>query len=103
MIGDGTSIMRVQDAITAEVGDETVILDNSTGVFIQLNRSAGKIWNLLETPQTVQSLCALLVERYDVSSDLCRTEVIAFLQDMASKDLVALGKDDATTKAQSVM
>ena len=93
MIDDGTSIVRVHDAITAEMGDETVILDNATGVFIQLNRSAGRIWNLLEVPQTVPSLCALLVERYDVSTDICRIEVIAFVQDMAAKGIVTLGRN----------
>ena len=47
---------------------------------ITLNATAAYLWELLETEQTVDSLVAGLMERYDVEETLARKDVIAFVE-----------------------
>ena len=47
---------------------------------ITLNATAAYLWELLETEQTVDSLVAGLMERYEVEETLARKDVIAFVE-----------------------
>ena len=46
---------------------------------ITLNATAAYLWELLETEQTADTLVAAILDRYDVSEELARTDVEAFI------------------------
>lgn len=91
MIDDSTIIRRRPDLITAEVGEESVVLDGDTGMFLQLNSSAARIWALIEQPRSVGALCAALVAQHDVSLDQCRADVTAFVGTIGEQGLIETG------------
>ncbi len=77
-----TTIRKKDGWLTAEVRDELVMMSVDTGKYIGLNEVGARIWQLLETPQSREALCAQLVREFDVSAELCRAEVDAFLDEL---------------------
>lgn len=88
MITDSTVVGRSPHTVTAIVRDETVILNDETGYFVQLNPSGTRIWHLIETPQRVSMLCKSLVDRYDVTVDACRLDTLTFLNEIDAKGMI---------------
>ena len=89
MIDDTSIIRRMPDLITADVGGESVVLNSVTGTFYQLNVSAARIWDLIETPQSLAALIAQLTERFEVTPKQCRADVIELIVSMQERGLVA--------------
>jgi hypothetical protein len=73
------SISKQGDWISAKVGAEIVMMSVEQGKYIGLNEVGARIWDLLDTPQSVDSLCIELVDEFDVAPDACRSEVEDFL------------------------
>jgi hypothetical protein len=55
-----------------------------------LSEVGARIWELIETPQEVTTLCSRLQEEYEVSPEVCSAEVDAFLNDLAKHGAIAL-------------
>lgn len=90
MIDDSALASRAHNMIAAEVSEEAVILDIDSGYFFQLNRSATRIWNLLETPLAISELCARLEKAFAVDSATCRSDVLEFVTDLRDKGLIEI-------------
>ena len=79
-----------EEHIAGELLDgEIVILNKNDSVYYGLNEVGGRIWQLIGEPQKVADLIDLLVEEYDVDQAKCTSEVLALLNDMADKGLIA--------------
>ncbi|HEX7695226.1 MAG TPA: PqqD family peptide modification chaperone [Sphingomonas sp.] len=72
-------IHRDGDWLAARVGDELVMMSAAKGNYIGLSGVGARIWELLETPRTIESLCEALIAEYDVDAVTCRSEVDTFL------------------------
>lgn len=79
---------RNGDWISARVGDEIVMMSVEAGKYIGLNRVGARIWELMETPQSPDTLIAQLVGDFDVNKATCRAEVDSFLQSLADHHAV---------------
>lgn len=88
MIDETKTIRRAPGLITAAVEGESVVLNADTGMFFQLNLSAARIWDKIETPQTLDGLVEQLVERFDVTPAACRADVIALVDTLTERGLV---------------
>lgn len=86
-------IHRKGDWLAARVGDELVMMSAAKGNYIGLSEVGARIWELIETPRTIDSLCETLVGEYDVEPETCRREVDSFLATLVEHDAVAI--DDA--------
>lgn len=73
-------ISRHGDWISAKVGDEIVMMSTEHGKYIGLNDVGTRVWELIETPQSVESLIAILLEEFDVTAETCRAEVETFVE-----------------------
>jgi len=85
---DGLLIRRSQASIGTELEGETVILDLDAGVYSGLDAVGTRIWQLLEREQAVADLCAVLLEEYEVDVEQCHQDLLAFLKDLASQNLI---------------
>lgn len=83
-------IARNGDLLTTQVDGELLAMSIEQGACYGLNPVGTEIWNLLETPRTVDALCAELVSRFEVDDDTCRAEVAAFLTQMQDEGMVAV-------------
>jgi len=83
-------VRRQGDWLSAKVGDELVMMSAEKGNYIGLSEVGARIWELIDTPQEVDAVCAQLQAEYDVAPDICRAEVESFLNELVQHGAVAL-------------
>lgn len=66
------------------------MLDPSSGSYFALDVVGNRIWTLLAAPQRVDALCATLGNEFDATPETCRTDVLAFLEQLADSHLVTI-------------
>ena len=81
-------IERNPDWVSAKVDDEVVMMSMTTGDYIGLTETASAIWEMIETPMDVETICEELRREFDVGSDACRAEVDSFLRQMEERGVV---------------
>jgi hypothetical protein len=80
---------RNADVLSGDVGGTICLLEIVSGQYYSLNRTATRLWTLLEQPRTVDELAALLVDEFRVEAGACRLQVEAFLADMQQSRLIS--------------
>jgi len=84
-------IRKQGDWLSAKVGDELVMMSAEKGNYIGLSEVGARIWELIETPQNVDAVCARLRDEYDgVTPEACRAEVETFLQELMKHGAIAI-------------
>ena len=86
-----TTISRTGDWLSADMGDGAVMMSPSAAQYIGLSATGGRIWELLETPQTFGQLCAALAEEYEVTAAEAEGDVRDFIAGLADRGALALG------------
>jgi hypothetical protein len=79
---------RTNDVITTEVGGEPILLHTGNWIYIEFDNIGGRIWTLLERPQTLSSLVEALTLEFAVDEATCRRDTECFIQDMAQQGFV---------------
>ena len=84
-------IVRKQgEWLSAKVGDELVMMSAEKGNYIGLSDVGARVWELIETPRSLDDVCAQLVQEFDVTPDVCRAEVEAFVNELVKQGAAAL-------------
>lgn len=83
-----TIFSRAPDALHADIEGETVMMSVDRGEYFGLNSVGSRVWALLEKPQSLDTLCALLAGEYEVDDAQCRADVTHFLQEMLRLGIV---------------
>jgi PqqD family protein of HPr-rel-A system len=69
--------------------EETIVIDPRAREVHLLNETAARIWELLETPSSIDELCAALADEYEGATPAAlRAEVEGFLSDLGGKGLL---------------
>ncbi|MBF0509724.1 MAG: lasso peptide biosynthesis PqqD family chaperone [Deltaproteobacteria bacterium] len=89
-IGPDTVIARSDDIVAADMDGEVVMMNIDTGKYYALDPIAGDIWSLTAEPISVAALCQLLMERYEVTQDVCRHDVTNFLRDINDDGIIKI-------------
>ncbi|MGY2875590.1 hypothetical protein ACVW00_002780 [Marmoricola sp. URHA0025 HA25] len=71
-----------------EMDGELVMMGLEQGEYYGLRDVAASLWQHLSEPRTTEQLCGLVADEYDVTSEACREDVVAFLDELAAKKLV---------------
>jgi hypothetical protein len=79
---------RSSESFDAPVAESVMLLNVGTGRYHELNAEAGRIWELLATPKTVDELVLALTSEFEVGVEECRTEVMAFLARLRERKLL---------------
>jgi hypothetical protein len=89
-----TSAVAATDQLSTTLGEDVVILGLRDSVYYGLSRVGTRIWELLQTPQTVDQIVAVLVAEYDVPPDQARVDLQDLLGDLHARGLVAITPPD---------
>jgi hypothetical protein len=60
------------------------------GDYVGLSEVGARIWELIDTPQELETLCSKLQEEFDVSNETCRADVEAFLKELVKHGAISL-------------
>lgn len=80
-------ITRHSDILSAEIGGEAVMMSIEKGAYFGLNPIATRIWDLIDQPQSIDELIAVISEEYDVSDEQCAADVQEFVADMLARGI----------------
>jgi len=83
-------IRKQGDWLTAKVGDELTMMSAENGHYIGLSEVGARIWELIETPQDIDAVCAQLETEFEVVPEVCRAEVESFLNELVKYGAIAL-------------
>lgn len=81
-------IVRMPDV--TDLAGEKVMVDFETGKYLLLKGVANDIWDLLSSTNTSEEIVTKLLAEYEVTEDVCRTEVVAFLEKLEGFGFVKL-------------
>jgi hypothetical protein len=84
----GMQVRKQGNWLAAKVGDELVMMSADKGNYIGLS-DGSRIWELLETPLSLDEICRRLETEYDVPPATCRAEVETFLHELTKHGAIA--------------
>ena len=70
------------------VGDETVLLDLSSGVYFGLGGVGKRIWETVAEGQSVKEIAAVITSEFEVDELQAQTDVIEFAKDLLDRGLL---------------
>lgn len=79
---------RTKKEMSADLGEENVVLDLDSGVYYGMDGTGPRIWELLEQPRTGEEMMETLLDEYDVEEDRCQEDLVAFLAELMGEGLV---------------
>ena len=74
--------IRTQENIGSKVKDEIVMVNVTQGNYYALNTVAASIWEIIETPHSVDEICAKLTNEYDIDDESCKDQVDSFINQL---------------------
>jgi hypothetical protein len=76
------------DVLSRVVGDETVILNLKTELYLGLNDTGTRIWTALAGARTIQEAYDQVLEEFEVSSDELRTDMQELLDALVRQRVI---------------
>jgi len=78
------------EVVAREVGNETVLLDLSSGTYFGLDPVGARIWQLLDSGKTLAEVCDMMIEEYEVVREVLESDTLALAGELAAKGLVSV-------------
>ncbi|WP_053984366.1 lasso peptide biosynthesis PqqD family chaperone [Niameybacter massiliensis] len=85
-----TMIRQTGDMDTSDIDGEKVMMDLDTGSYFMLNDVATHIWDLVEQPMKVAEVIQHLLNEYEIDEVTCKEQVMAFVNELCKRELVAI-------------
>ena len=79
---------RLEEFVSTDMDGETVLMSIEHGSYFGIGGIGSLIWERLATEQTEDALVTAICAEYDVDEQECRTDVAAFLAELAGNGLV---------------
>jgi hypothetical protein len=90
-----TVLCASSNQVSSRVGDEAAILDLERSIYYSLDPIGARIFDLLQHPVRLGDVLTMIVAEYNIDEETARTDVLALLEDLLSKDLVVVRAPDA--------
>ena len=83
-----TIVKQHPDVVSADVGDDVMLLAVKSDSYFDMPDTAALIWRQIEEPTTISQVCNALMEHYDVDEETCRTATLTFLEQLLEEGIV---------------
>jgi hypothetical protein len=81
-------IVATQNQVSANLSDEIVILNLTSGIYYGLDPLGAKIWDMVQQPSSVPAILEAVLAEYDVAADRCETDILALLEQLQEAGLI---------------
>ena len=92
-IRGSTIVKKSQNQVSCNLNDQVAILNLKSSLYFGLDEVGTYIWEALGSPQSVDTLCAAMRERFEVDEVLCADDVLKFLTELQRAGLVDIATD----------
>ena len=76
------------DVLFRQMGDEAVVLNLKTELYLGLDAVGTRIWAVLQDAPTIQAAYESLLDEYDVDPERLRQDLGEFLSELVDQELV---------------
>lgn len=83
-----TTYCRATEALYSEVGSDVVAIHVGRGQCFGMEKVAADVWRLLDEPRNLDTICAALVDRYEIDPAECHAEIGQYLNQLCQEGLV---------------
>lgn len=90
-----SKVVASREQVSCDLAGEAAVLNLANGVYYGLDEVGASVWQLIQAPATVISVCTALIEQYDTDAATLQSDVCTFLADMMKEGLVELVPDEA--------
>jgi len=87
---DKKMVLKADEVVWREVGDELVVLELGTSTYLTLNGTAKYLWLTLAEGATVGELVKSLAARYGISDEQARIDASSFINALTARGLIDL-------------
>jgi hypothetical protein len=88
-IGPEEMVVRDPDLLAAEMDGDLVMMSIERGQYYGIGGVGTRVWQLLESPSSVDRLCAVICEEYDVDEAVCRSDIGAYVEKLLDMGLLS--------------
>jgi hypothetical protein len=81
-------VKRTKDILFSRLDEELLAIDSQAGYCYSLNDTAGRVWDLIVTPLSIDAICTQLRQEFNVDEATCLREVTALLKRLCEAGLV---------------
>ena len=90
MIDLNSIVSHREDIDTTDLAGEKVMMDLEKGQYFALNSVASRIWEVIESPISVNNVVETLLEEYEVEREECEKSVLEFIKGLEDASLVSV-------------
>jgi hypothetical protein len=83
-----STVTLTTDQVSADLNGEVVILHFGSGVYYSLDVVGARVWQLIQSPTTVEKIRNSLLEEYDVPLARCEQDLLTLLEHLAAEGLI---------------
>lgn len=81
--------------LSCDLREEAVLLNLQSGTYFGLNPLGARVWELIQRPAKVSFIKDELLREYNVDADQCEADLLSFLKQLQSHELVKVqGSND---------
>ena len=84
------AVRVADDAVFRELDGEAVVLNLQSGIYFGLDAVGTRIWQLCQEHGSLRSVWAALQDEFDASPDDLRSDLLAFVAELAEKELITV-------------
>lgn len=84
------TIVRTAGTLTTTVDKDMIILNMATNNYVALDEIGRRIWDLIENPVQVSSVCDQLAHEYSGDPEQINADVLVFLSELLDESLARL-------------
>ena len=85
-----TIVVAKPDQVSADLGDETIILNGQSGRYYGLEGIGITVWKLIQNPISIQAICDGILADYDVEPERCLEDVSSLMTELIDEDMVKI-------------
>ena len=76
--------------VSCELATGAALLNLDSSIYYSLNDVGARIWALVQTPKSVDEICASIEGQYDVAPERFYTDLVVLLGHMAEAGLIEI-------------
>ena len=89
-ISADTVVRHAEGVLDGEMDDEVVLMSSANGEYYAMDRIGSRVWKLVATPRSLESVCRALCAEYDGSPGDVERDVLAFAAELLQKSLLRI-------------
>lgn len=84
------SVEKTDKFTSTKVGDDVIVFDDVKGEYLGLGETGSAIYDLIDGPVRISLIIEQLAQTYDVGEQELETDVMSFLYQLISRDLIKI-------------